>query len=89
VFDGHCQLINKIAIWNALEITHACTKIQTADNKIIPAIGIIKNVKLKICNSTCKIDLLVMDNSYDVICGVNWFKKVAASSSSQKKAKQC
>ena len=68
-------LVDKLS----LRIEKITTKIQTADNKIIPAIGIIRNVKLKICNNTCKIDFLVMDNSYDIICGVNWFKKVAAS----------
>jgi predicted aspartyl protease/transposase InsO family protein len=69
------ELVNKLS----LKIDKTSTKIQTADNKIIPAIGIVKNVKLKICNNTCKLDLVVMDNSYDIICGVNWFKKVAAT----------
>jgi hypothetical protein len=68
-------------IANELKLSKHDTKlrIKTADNHVSQAIGIVKNVEIDINNHKCKMkELVIMDNEYDIILGVNYFEAMNA-----------
>ena len=66
---------------NELKLSKHDTKIRikTADNNVTQALGVVKNVEIIIRNQKCKMkELVIMDNEYDIILGVNYFEAMSA-----------
>jgi predicted aspartyl protease len=54
-------------------------KIRTAENNVSQALGVVKNVVIDIRDHKCKIsELVILDNDYDIILGINYFKAMSA-----------
>ena len=54
-------------------------KIRTAENNVSQALGVVKNVVIDIRDHKCKMpELVIMDNDYDIILGINYFKAMSA-----------
>ena len=63
----------------SIEILPTNLKIKTADNAIVPAIGITNELSVDICDHLCRLKFIIIEHDdHEILLGLDWFSATGA-----------